>query len=159
MIWKASQNVDDPRTPWEIDIQRFAHETGKPLDECRDIIIWQWLRLGDARPLEESLLKGYVPGPTLRHYLGRMLRCDPDLPYSLLIEKQNKAHRRKLSWRSTAENETRDRLVAENVHSLIPKMGYAPAIQHIAKFAGIGEDTIKKAYDRRYGKKVRKSFP
>jgi hypothetical protein len=102
--------------------ERLAQEETITVTEARDFVIYDWLKSGDVSPLAYWLLDGHEPGDLIRRTLGRMLLGEqskeqlpdcPDRVYRLVI----KAHSSKGRPRNRA-NETRDRLLAENVYKL-----------------------------------------
>lgn len=159
---------DTPSTPWDIDVDRLMRERNLSLAEARDRMVWDWLGEGDVRPLAALLRDGYEPGYLVRQRLAWMLldkdnadNLPKDLndraPFRLVVRPRSA---RPPPLRRGRENETRDRLLAENVCKVIADgLTYDEAVNRVAEAAGIGAETVRKAYDPRYGKKARGKLP
>jgi len=154
-----------PSTPWDVEAERVQQERNILLGDARDRVAYDWLKNGDVRPLAAWLLNGYEPGYLVRRALGWMLLAEhnaenlpkriDDLPFQLVAKSRHCKGRP-----PDRAKKTRDQLLADNVHKLMSEMSYDAAIEtvfeEIRKTAGrIGRQTIRDAYDQRYGKKGR----
>lgn len=78
-----------PGEPWAIEATELHEATGKPLGDCINTVILDWLKAGDTRPLAAWLALGRAPATDTLHYLARMLhpqdRTEDDVPYRLII--------------------------------------------------------------------------
>jgi len=156
-----------PETPWDGEAALYAQETGLPLDECHDFTIAKWLMQGDTRALEAWLNSKRIPGMKTLAIIRWMLRDDPGLtmttpsgkvvvPPRLVV----KDRRGRKGNRRNPEKTIRDFILAENMARLIPKTTYDGAVATLKQAAretgaAISDQTIRDAYDTRYGKKTR----
>jgi hypothetical protein len=165
---------DVPETPWDSHVSRLMRDEGLSLSAARDRVIVDWLSQGNTSALAALLLDGHEPGEFARTALALMLLdeteakktieqrpfLDPELwlfPYRLVAKGKPRSGRP-----PDPINAERDRLLAENVHELMQKHGlkYDSAIEQVAAScretgAAVGHQTIRNAYDRRFGKKSR----
>jgi hypothetical protein len=149
-------------------------DEGLSLSAARDRVIVDWLSQGDTSALAALLLDGHEPGEFARTALALMLLDETEAkktieqrpflaPQFLLFAYRLVAKGKSRSGRpSNPINAERDRLLAEYVHELIQKHGvkYNSAIEQVATLckstgAAVGHQTIRNAYDRRFGKKSR----
>ena len=151
-------------TPYDEDVREFARDFGLSLNQTRDRFIWAGLQMGDVGPLVCFLLRGYVPGLTVRHILAFMMTSEEALAQTTIkkellrfrfeIKSRTGKHGPK---RSHFEINLRNRRTAKRVKDLMAKIGpgsYEAAIKQIADETGLGVQTVRDSYDESHGKKT-----
>lgn len=143
---------------WEAEAYYYRYEDPEsgeyvqlPMDEARDRLILDYLVQGDPRPLIHFLRSEHELGCNVRSYLALMLG-DSTLPWRFIIERRSK-RRRTNPFPRTASIKWRNGRAALRVGELVRKVGYEAAVKQVAEEMGIGAETVRKAYDRIYGKK------
>ena len=99
---------------------------------------------GDKKPLVESLLSGQVPPPSIAYYIGDLLDR-----YTL---KRSKKRPRTPAYLRTAEQVKLIAAVVE-VHRRVhrDREPLAAALQDVAAYAGLSEETLTAAYSGKHG--------
>jgi hypothetical protein len=147
--------------PWQTEAEILAKLAECSLADATDNVIIRWLEAGDTRPLASALMTGHVPSDLVRRYLGLML--DPDgstldedsgeelVPYRLdAVARSGKGGNS-----IKPEILPRDLLAATAVkQAMTAGETYEIAVVEIAKKMGVGEDTLKKAYSKWYGREA-----
>jgi len=143
--------------PYEDVANEVAREADIPLSEARDRVITAFLRYGEVGPLVCFLIAGHVPALEVRHSIAVMLAPDHALtedlmkrcPYRLVAKARSGERRPKINL----DILLRDRRLAKLVAELLKKFGrgsYDAAIKQVAADTGLGEETIRAAYDKRH---------
>ena len=145
---------DKENSPWGQEADYYSQKTGEPFSKCRDIIITEYLNNGDPRPLAEILKMGEAPGPGVLRFLAGMMGAPShekhlDLPFEVILKgrKGRKPKDRELKWRTFLLNKN-----VENKISQGKKYEFV-AIPEVAELSGLGEQTVRDAYDKYHPRK------
>jgi hypothetical protein len=147
----ASHEINDTGTPWGIQASRLQQGGCSP-ENARDLVILDWLRKGDTRPLADLLRTGIVPSSLVLSYLASMLHPadgTEDAVSYMLVPKRRREGR---GANDNPEIEIRDQLIADNIERLMREIGpggYDAAVKQLSTLIGLSEKTIRNAYDLR----------
>src|SRR5215471_19324877 len=141
-------------TPWGIETEHYARESGLPFNVCRDFVILRWLQKGDATPLALLFALGHAPGPAVLKHVAGMLNPDLQQPnglqttFRLDVKRATGAKGR----RDSPENDVRDLLLYQNVKRLMSDgLSYEAAVANLCETLGWDlsrAPTVRRAYDR-----------
>jgi hypothetical protein len=141
---------DPAGTPWGQEATSYCQESREPFDECRDIVILDYLQNGDTRPLVDLLRTGKAPGPAVLRFMAAMFgepthKLHESLSFELLIKGKNgnRVRQRDYVWR--------DKLLSDSVEKIMngDRGVYESAIMTVAKKYDLSVDTVRNAYDER----------
>jgi hypothetical protein len=62
-----------PGIAWVIEALLVARDYGRSIDNARDLVILEWLRKGDTRPLADWIMCGHVPSSEVLLALAVMM--------------------------------------------------------------------------------------
>ena len=154
--------MNTPDNPWDSEAAWIAREEGGLVNEFYDRVILRLLRLGGSRPLADFLLKGHEPGPTVRRYIALMMLNRDDFANrspadSNLFPDDEMPFRFDIKSRSGKKGRHFEP-EKQQVAQLAPTLGYEAAIARVKEAinesgGAVGEQTIRDAYDQRYGNK------
>jgi hypothetical protein len=146
---------DKESTPWGQEADFLSNQSSEPFELCRDFIILSYLEYGDSRPLAALIMIGEAPGPAVLRYMAGMMGAPSDvkhldLPFELSLKGRNgrKPKDRELEWRNF--------LLSRNVEKEMAsgKKYEHAAVPDIASLTGLGEQTVRDAYDKYHPKKA-----
>ncbi len=140
---------DKESTPWGQEADFLSRRSGNPFAICRDFIILIYLSYGDAKPLAALFMTGEAPGPAVLRYVAGMMGAPTynkhlDLPFEMFLKGRNgrKWKDRELVWRDFLLNKKVEKEMAGG-----KKYEHA-AVPDIAALSGLGEQTVRDAYDK-----------
>ena len=140
---------DKESTVWGHEADWRSKEEGDSFEKWRDIVIADYLHDGDLRPLAALLMTGKAPGPAVLRYVAGMMGHPThnklrDLPFEMIIKGRNgrKKKDRELWWRDFLLNKN-----VEKEMSRGKKYEHA-AVPDVAALSGLGEQTVRDAYDK-----------
>jgi hypothetical protein len=76
-------------TPWGIEADMLAKETGWSLEKCWDLVVLAWLEKGDARPLAACLTFREITNPNILKYFAAMLEASGATDYRVVIKRRS----------------------------------------------------------------------
>ena len=148
---------DKESTPWGQEADFLSRQSGNPFAICRDFVILNYLDYGDPRPLAALFMTGEAPGPAVLRYVAGMMGAPThnkllDLPFEMILKGRNgrKPKNRELKWRDFLLNKHVEKEMARG-----NKYEHA-AVPDIAELSGLGEQTVRDAYDKYHSRRKSK---
>ena len=154
-LWARIDASGRVHSHWGLLAVEAGKIAGVPAQEFVEEATYLALEHGELRPLGHLVRLGCPLPPRVALILAAMIfvedGAEDALPYRLVPKRRAKG---RPGRRSTFEALSRDMVVAEMVKNAGGK--YEHRIEDTAKASGVDADTVRKAYDPRYGREARK---